>query len=152
LSQGTLAAIHRLAQSIHLVRLDAQDERPREPVPALAPLARDLDSVLMGVRIELQGDRRQSAPVIPDLRTTYSEFEHGSRRDARDDGERAALLAELDEIVDAANGLVTLVGLDPVDPPGERAAGPSGGPPAEPPADPPGDPPAEPPVARPRPR
>ena len=51
---------------------------------------------------------RQHAPALPDLRASYAALE----RAAPDDPDSAALLVEIDEIVDAANGLAALAGLE----------------------------------------
>lgn len=107
-SQGALGTLRRLAQSIHALRLDVQDERRRDPVPELARLAGDLDLALARISDVTQTDPRDSLPTLPDLRADYDEFERRSRR--ADDLDRAALLSELDEIVDAANSLATLAG------------------------------------------
>jgi hypothetical protein len=48
---------------------------------------------------------------VPDLRASYAALERAAPRDA--DGE--ALLLDLDEIVDAANGLAALAGLESPD-------------------------------------
>jgi hypothetical protein len=50
-------------------------------------------------------------PVWPDLRAAYLEFEH----QAPPDPQSAALLSALDEVVDAADGLAAISGLDWVD-------------------------------------
>jgi uncharacterized membrane protein YccC len=113
-SQGALATLRRLIQAVHVIRLDAQEERRRPPLPELAPLAHDLDSLLGIVAAVLRAppDHHPAPADLPDLRADYTEF---ARRNPRST-EGAELLAELDEIVDAANGLAAVVGLDPVDP------------------------------------
>ncbi len=110
-SQGVLAATRRLVQASHVLRLDAQERHNRAPVPALAPLTDDLDALLAVVqrRIALEPQARPRGEPIPDLRADFDALGHA----AADEGEAAALLDELDEIVDAANGLAALVGLDP---------------------------------------
>jgi hypothetical protein len=112
-SQGSLTALRRLVQSVHTIRLDAQDDRDHKPFPALAPLARELDSALGQVDAWIRGHAQASSAPFPDLRAAYEAFERESG--GQDDGDRAALLSELDEIVDATNGLATLSGLDPLD-------------------------------------
>lgn len=115
-SHGALAATRRLVQAAHVLRLDAQETRDRSPLPTLAPLAGDIDRLMKLVETELKDEHhaRPGAPALPDLRADYADFERSSARDS--DG--LALLAELDEIVDAANGLASLVGLEPM--PAER--------------------------------
>ncbi len=111
-SQGMLAAMRRLVQAGHVLRLEVQDERPRPPLPGLEPLAVGLHDQLTSVEATLraQPEDRQppSAPEEPDLRGRYLAF----ARAAPDDGDQEWLLAELDEIVDAANSLASLAGLD----------------------------------------
>jgi uncharacterized membrane protein YccC len=104
-SLGALAAMRRLIQATHVVRLDAEDERNRDPLPALGPLAADIHVLLETVGAALEG--RAPDRALPDLRAAYEAFEQTAPRDS----ESAALLAELDEMVDAANGLAELVGV-----------------------------------------
>jgi uncharacterized membrane protein YccC len=112
-SQGALGALRRLMQATHVLSLDAQEQRDRSSLPALAPMAADLDSLLETVQSTLKAGphARPRAPALPDLRADYETFERASSQHP----DAAALLAELDEIVDSANGLATLVSLDPVD-------------------------------------
>ncbi|MBV8220352.1 MAG: FUSC family protein [Solirubrobacterales bacterium] len=112
-SQGSLAAARRLVLAAHVLRLDAQEERGRPPLPAVEPLAADLDSLLRTVDATLRAGRDAPAhpPLLPDLRADYEELE----RVAPKDPDSAAVLFELDEIVDAANGLAALAGLEAVD-------------------------------------
>jgi uncharacterized membrane protein YccC len=117
-SQGVLAALRRLVQAAHVLRLDAQ-ENPGPPRPEVNSLAADLDTLLAAVESRLQppdSDTAASATSAssagaeapPDLRSTLSALEEGAT-----DGQTVLLLEELDEIVDAAHGLASLVGLDP---------------------------------------
>jgi hypothetical protein len=120
-SQGMLAALRRLVQAAHVLRLDAQDERGRKPLPALEPLAADLETVLASVEAALGSgaDGVPPAPALPDLRQGYTTL----ARAAPHDPDSEAVLGELDEIVDAANGLAEMAGLEPVngdDGPGEE--------------------------------
>jgi uncharacterized membrane protein YccC len=112
-SQGALAAMRRLVQAAHVLRLDVQDEGDRGPLPGLDSLARDLDVQLAGVEAALapRADGPALAPSLPDLRARYQSF----ARSAPHDVEAEGLLAELDELVDAANSLVAAVGLEPAD-------------------------------------
>ena len=102
-SQGALGALRRLARSSYALRLDGRDERDREPVPELARLAADLDLALTRIGAVAERDAAAGPPPIPDLRTDYIEFERDSRGHAEAD--RAALLSELDEIVDSTDSL-----------------------------------------------
>jgi uncharacterized membrane protein YccC len=112
-SQGALGATRRLIQAAHVLRLDAQDERERRSWPGLAPIRSGIGDLLTTVETSLRS-RPQEVPApgpLPDIRALYLEFEHG----AADDPEAPALLAELDEMVDAANGLAVMSGLDAID-------------------------------------
>jgi uncharacterized membrane protein YccC len=111
-SQGVLAATRRLVQAAHVLRLDVVDDRPRAPLPGLARLSGDLDALLGTVEGTLRAGAPGAGPeTLPDLRGDYLAFERSGPPDA--DG--AGVLAELDEIVDAANSLATLVGLEAAD-------------------------------------
>jgi uncharacterized membrane protein YccC len=124
-SQSALAAMRRLVQGAHVLRLDAQEDRDRQPLPALGKLASDLDGQLgrIGASLAGQRDARPAVVELPDLRASYGAFE----ADAPHDREGEALLAQLDELVDAANGLAEIT----VRPPeaGDVAGGPTAGPP-----------------------
>jgi uncharacterized membrane protein YccC len=112
-SQGTLGAMRRLIQAAHVLRLDAQDRRDRGSQPELAALADEIDRQLQIVEATFRsGDHDHAgAHRLPDLRASYNAFE----RNRPHDRDSVALLAELDEIVDAANGLAALAGLEPAD-------------------------------------
>jgi uncharacterized membrane protein YccC len=112
-SQGALGALRRLIQAAHVLRLDAQDDRERKPQPALAPLRTGIENQLGTVQDTWKAgpQGRPAAPALPDLRARYEDFERGCPHN----GDGLALLAELDEIVDAANGLAALSGLESVD-------------------------------------
>jgi uncharacterized membrane protein YccC len=109
-SQRTLAAMRRLVQATHVLRLDAQDERERHPQPELRPLQAGIDEVLAEVQASLR-DRPQQEPMaheLPDVRARFEAFQRASG----DDADALALLAELDEMVDAANSMAAAVGLE----------------------------------------
>jgi len=110
-SQGGLGVMRRLIQAAHVLRLDAQDEGERRSLPALAPLANDVDTLLAIIESRLQaGPQAERQPSsLPDLRADYAAFE----RDCAQDPAVLGLLLELDEIVDAVDGLAVLVGLSP---------------------------------------
>ncbi|HYB31239.1 MAG TPA: FUSC family protein [Solirubrobacteraceae bacterium] len=65
-SLGALAALRRLIQAAHVLRLDVQEDRPRPPLPGLAPLAHDLDAALSSVEATLR--TRPEAPSPSSLR------------------------------------------------------------------------------------
>jgi uncharacterized membrane protein YccC len=121
-SQAVLGAMRRLIQAAHVLRLEAQDRRKRQPMPELAALHAGFDELLEAVETTFR--LRPEAPVasepLPDLRARYLAIQRPLRGDAR----AQELLAELDEMVDAANGLAAAAGLESVDA--------SGGPEAEP--------------------
>ena len=109
-SQRALAAMRRLVQAAHVLRLDAQDERERRPLPGVQPLRTGVSELLGDVEASFRS-RPQEAPEpreLPDLRARYRVF----RRASRDDQEALALGAQLDEIVDAANSLAAAAGLE----------------------------------------
>jgi uncharacterized membrane protein YccC len=112
-SQAVLADMRRQMQAAHVLRLDVQDERVPRPLPEVEPLARGLDRVLSSVEATLRAGPGERSPACepPDLRERYAEFE----RSAPEDAEVEGLLADLDEVVDAANSLAAVVGLEPAD-------------------------------------
>jgi hypothetical protein len=102
--------MRRLVQAAHVLRLDAQDEREHRVQPRLRPLQDGIDEVLEEVETSLRA-RPQQEPVsreLPDIRARFEALQ----READDDDDALALLAELDEIVDAANGLAAAAGLE----------------------------------------
>jgi uncharacterized membrane protein YccC len=116
-SQSLLASTRRLTQAAHVLRLDVQEDRRRAPMPTLTPLAENLDELLALVESRVAaGTTTADGAEVPDLRSAFSEFARDRARTPDD----LALVGELDEVVDAAGGLATLVGIDPADPPGMR--------------------------------
>jgi hypothetical protein len=111
-SQGMLAAMRRLVQAGHVLRLDVQDERPRQPLRGLEPMAAELRELLGDVEATLRPGPDDSdvsaARAQPDVRARYLAFARAAPTEVEQEG----LLAELDEIVDAANGLAALAGLE----------------------------------------
>ena len=102
--------MRRLVQAAHVLRLDAQDERERDPLPGLQPLRAGIDELLGDVEASFRA-RPQEAPEpreLPDIRARYRVF----RRASGDDVDAVALSAQLDEIVDAANSLAAAAGLE----------------------------------------
>lgn len=114
-SQAALGALRRLVQAAHVVRLDTQEERARHPLPELAPLTTGIARLLELVAETLRGRPAEPDPglaaELPDLRALYGPVERAHAGDP----EALPLLAELDELVDAANGLAAAVGLEDVD-------------------------------------
>lgn len=121
-SQAALGGLRRLIAAAHVLRLDAQEEGERPPRPELAPLAAGLDRQLEQVQLSLAA----GAPVgagqggLGDLRAEHGAF---AQRVGGDE-QSAGLVAELDEMVDAANGLAAVTGLE------EISEAQDGGPPA----------------------
>ncbi len=110
-SQAALGTLRRLIQSAHLLRLDLQENRQRRPHPEIEPLRSALNELLGMVEDHLRAlpaEGPRAAP-LPDLRGRF----WAARRAWGDDPEARALANELDEIVDAANGLAAVAGLRP---------------------------------------
>jgi uncharacterized membrane protein YccC len=108
LGQSGLAVMRRLVQAAHVLRLDALQDGDRPARQGLEGFRRDLDAVLETVHQRLaRPDAAGPRSPLPDLRRSYDRFADGSGRDE----DTRALLAELDEIVDAANSLADLAGL-----------------------------------------
>ena len=102
-AQGTLATALRLTQATHVLRLEAQEHEPPPPSPRLTGLATSLDALLAIVENALRSDTRPAAQSLPDLRADYDAL-------VADNGASGPeLAAELDELVDAANGLAAIV-------------------------------------------
>jgi hypothetical protein len=100
-AQRALGALRRLARVSHLLSLDARDQQQLEPVPGLAPLASSLDVLLARVRAAVAAGGQLREDSLPNLRAGYEQLA-GEHPDPD-------LLAELDELVDAANSLATAV-------------------------------------------
>jgi uncharacterized membrane protein YccC len=112
-SQAALGALRRLIQSAHVLRLDVQEDRPRRAHPELEPVRSGLCEQLQMVEArlrELPSEGPHATP-LPDLRGRLSEAARGWG----DDPEDRDLANELDEIVDAVNGLAAVAGLNPDD-------------------------------------
>ena len=109
-SQRALAAMRRLVQTAHVLRLDVQDDREHRPRPALEPLRGDIDELLGEVESSMRA-RPQADPApreLPDVRRRYESLERASGSDP----DSHAILAQLDEMVDAANSLAAAAGLE----------------------------------------
>jgi uncharacterized membrane protein YccC len=109
-SQRALAAMRRLVQTAHVLRLDVQDDREHRPHPGLEPLRSDIDELLGDVEDSMRARPHQDpAPrELPDIRRRYESLERAGGHDR----ESHALLAQLDEMVDAANSLAAAAGLE----------------------------------------
>jgi uncharacterized membrane protein YccC len=107
-SQAALGGLLRLVTAAHVLRLDAQDDREHLARPGLEILARDLDRQLALIQDGLATGAPTPEAVLPDLRGQHGSFADG----VPDDQESAGLIAELDEIVDVANGLAEATGYE----------------------------------------
>lgn len=112
-SQAILGALRRLIQAAHVLRLQAQEDGDRAAVPELEPLRERMDALLARVEMTLRAhpDPTPADVSLPDLRESYGRL----ARVLRGRPEAGELLVELDEMVDAANGLASLAGLEAVD-------------------------------------
>jgi uncharacterized membrane protein YccC len=114
-TRGALGALRRLVYASHVLRLDAEDDRPRRPLHALAPLVGGVDQLLAEIAGALRGD--PAAGPAPDLRAAWEALEQA----APAGDETSALLLQLDEIVNAADTLAAVLALEPADPAGDPA-------------------------------
>ncbi len=96
-----LAAQRRLVRATYVLAFDVGDGDRREPVPELAALASSLDVLLARVGVAIADGARLGEDALPNLRDSYDEL---SSTCAHPD-----LVAELDEVVDAANSLAAAV-------------------------------------------
>jgi hypothetical protein len=115
-SQAALGGLRRLVSAAHVIRLDAQEDREHRARPGLEILARDLDHQLGLIQDGLATGAPIPGAVLPDLRAQHGSFADG----VPDDEESAGLVAELDEIVDVANGLAEATGYEDL---GDEARG-----------------------------
>ena len=109
-TRGAFGALRRLVYAVHVVRLEAEEDRPHPPLPALKPLVEAVDELLVAVEDVLRGTEDRAAS-LPDPRAAYETFERSAPHDAAG----SALLLQLDEIVDAADSLAAVLELDPAD-------------------------------------
>jgi uncharacterized membrane protein YccC len=103
-SSGVLDEMLRLVHAIHALRLEAQDEPDRRPIPQLQPFARALDMQLAAISRALLSDELQLSSEYVDLRALSDRF----GRDAASEPEQA-LAAIIDEIADATNAIDELI-------------------------------------------
>jgi Fusaric acid resistance protein-like len=110
-SQAVLGALRRLMQSAHVLRLDVQEKRRRRARPEIEPFQLALNQLLQMVEERLRAlpAENPAAAPLPDLRGAFRK----AQRAWGDDPDTRALTTELDEIVDAANGLAAAAGLRP---------------------------------------
>jgi uncharacterized membrane protein YccC len=122
-SQAALGALRRLMQSAHVLRLEAQEDLPRRPHPEIGALQSALDEQLHQVEDHLRALPADGLPAgpLPDLRGCF----RVAQRAWGDDPDTRALANELDEMVDAANGLAAVAGLRPDDSEPESAPAPA---------------------------
>ncbi len=112
-SQAVLGAMRRLIQAAIVLRVDAQDEQKGRPLPQLEPLRTGFDELLTTVELtlRLRPEDPPASASLPDLRERHVAIQ----RELRGDAPAQDLLAELDEMVDAANGVAAAAGLESVD-------------------------------------
>ena len=108
LADGVLAALRRVSLAAHAIRVRVTADEPWPPTPELVPLTAELDSGLEKLSDAIASGRL-SPPRTGALRALHRRLadEIGGR-----DEERAWLLGETDEIVDAVGTLVHLLGSD----------------------------------------
>jgi uncharacterized membrane protein YccC len=113
-SRAVLGAMRRLTQAAHVLRLEAQDERDRRALPELKPMRADLDGLLKTIETTFRArpDEAGGGDPLPDLRERYDEIQ----RSLRGAPWMQEVLTELDEIVNAADGLAAAAGLRSVTP------------------------------------
>ncbi len=109
-SQGIIGALRRIVSVIHVLRTDSHEDRGHSPLPALSPLADELDQTLALITAELPSGQASNpannvAATMPNLRDCYMRL----RRDGGLADDDALLARELDELVDAVNTLAALV-------------------------------------------
>ncbi|MGH2910654.1 MAG: hypothetical protein ACRDK8_15345, partial [Solirubrobacteraceae bacterium] len=103
-SSGVLDELLRLVHAVHALRLEAQDEPDRAPVPQLQPFARALDVQLAAIARGLLSDDLQLSSEYVDLRSLSDRLAH----DAASEPEQA-LTAIIDELADATNAIDELI-------------------------------------------
>jgi uncharacterized membrane protein YccC len=106
-SRGLLAGLRRLVYAAHVLRLETSGPAPNAPRPELGPLASTLDESLATIAQAVETpDVRAGA--LPPLRALYQAVARQTEGQPTD----AALVTQLDEIVDATNTVGELVGLE----------------------------------------
>jgi hypothetical protein len=104
---GVLDEMLRFVHTAHALRLEAQDEPDRDPVPGLQPFARALDVQLAAISRGLLSDDLQLSSEYVDLRALSDRF----GRDASSEEEQV-LTAIIDELADATNAIDELIAPD----------------------------------------
>jgi uncharacterized membrane protein YccC len=94
-SQRALAAMRRLVQAAHVLRLDAQDERERRPLPGLQPLRAGIDELLGDVEASFRARPQEAAEPreLPDIRAHYRTFQRSARGDEQDERDQSATMS-----------------------------------------------------------
>ena len=103
-AERALAAQRRLVRATYVLAFDTRGHMQRGPVSGVAALASSLDMLLARVGEAIAAGGRVPADSLPNLRSSYDEL---SREHSHAD-----LVAELDEVVDAANSLAAAVTQD----------------------------------------
>jgi hypothetical protein len=100
---GVLDEMLRLVHAVHALRLEAQDEPDRAPLPHLEPFARALDVQLAAISRGLLSDDLQLSSEYVDLRSLSDRFAHDAS------AEEQGLTAIVDELADATNAIDELI-------------------------------------------
>jgi uncharacterized membrane protein YccC len=100
-AERALAAQRRLVRATYVLAFDTRDGAQRQPVPEVAAVESSLDELLERVGAAIATGDRIPPDSLPDLRSSYDELSRA--------GGGPDLIAELDEVVDAANSLAAAV-------------------------------------------
>jgi len=106
-ARGVMTGLRRLVQAAHVIRLELSERAQDGALPALRPLAEALDCTLAIIAETLAAGAPQSSER-PSLRALYEDVLRGGEPPPD-----RFLVAELDEMVDAANTVAELVGIGP---------------------------------------
>ncbi|HLI59454.1 MAG TPA: FUSC family protein [Solirubrobacteraceae bacterium] len=101
---GVLDEMLRLVHAMHALRLEAQDEPDRAPLPALQPFARALDVQLAAISRALRSDELRLSSEYVDLRSLSDRFGQDASTE-----QAQALAAIVDELADATNSIDELI-------------------------------------------
>ena len=107
-ARGVMTGLRRLVQAAHVIRLELGAHANAPPLGALRPLAAAIDSTLEIIAETLAAGAPAKRGLAP-LRDLHRELAARAAGGALD----ALLVTELDEIVDAADTVGGLLGLEP---------------------------------------
>jgi uncharacterized membrane protein YccC len=106
-ARRVMTGLRRIVQAAHVIRLEIGERTDNRPMPALRPLAAALDRAL-AIIAEMLATAAPPRADLPPLRALHRDL--AAR--AADTVPDPVLLAELDEMVDAANTVAGLLGLE----------------------------------------